>query len=300
MLLPPISQHGLDERQRRDRGGVGAEDAGPEGEPLRVDQRPLANICVNAYSTSAIINFWVHANAEYAPWQQKLASFLRGRTTEFWLPRLRQWIEANGPPLDQANTKARVNELDSPLSALSWRAEMPDERLVVTIGFSKTEIEENQKDRLTSWSGEPIIIRDPNVKAQNCAPSASFISKIPLVTCSDVTPQLRKSIIRASLRKSIEIRPPASDEELSDYFSLRYQVWKSLGFLRDENKRSRIEWEIDFWDRTALPVCAINADGKVIGCARLVHSHGTEQPTYVAKISATPRECKRSGPYEPI
>ena len=63
-----------------------------------------------------------------------------------WLPRLRQWIEANGPPLDQANTKtkARVNELDSPLSALSWRAEMPEERLVVTIGFSKTEIEENQ------------------------------------------------------------------------------------------------------------------------------------------------------------
>ena len=86
------------------------------------------------------------------------------------------------------------------------------------------------------------------------------------------------------MRKSIEIRPPASDEELSDYFSLRYQVWKSLGFLRDENKRSRIEWEIDFWDRTALPVCAINADGKMIGCARLVHSHGTEQPTYVAKI----------------
>ena len=161
---------------------------------------------------------------------------------------------------------------------------MPDERLVVTIGFSKTEIEADQKDSSLSWSGEPIIIRDPNAKTQHCAPSASFINKTPLVTCRDVTSQLRKSIIRVSLRKSIEIRPPSSDAELSGYFSLRYQILKSLGFLRDINKRSRIKWEVDFWDRTALPLCAVNTDGKVIGCARLVQSHGTEQPTYVAKI----------------
>jgi predicted GNAT family N-acyltransferase len=199
-----------------------------------------------------------------------------------WLPRLREWMTAKGPTLDRFGTKARVNPLGSPDNALRWRAELPDERLVVTIGFTRGELEAHQQFAVSG--GEPIIIADPAADCRNGVASASFVTKETAVTCRDVIPQLRKSIIRAALRKRVQIRPPASDEELAGYLALRYRVWDSIGFLRAENRNTQTKWEIDFWDRTAVPLCAIAPDSKVIGCARLVRSHGDEEKPYVSNI----------------
>src|SRR5262249_55610953 len=168
-----------------------------------------------------------------------------------------------------------------PDDALRWRAEKPDEHLMVTFGFTRREIESHQSFAISC--GEPIIVGDPDANT-NAPASATFLTRETAVTCRDVRPQLRKSIIRSELRKKVQIRPPCSDAELAGYFSLRYRVWKSIGYLREENKRAHTEWEIDFWDRTAVPLCAITQDGSVIGCARLIRSHGDEEQPYVSNI----------------
>jgi predicted GNAT family N-acyltransferase len=201
-----------------------------------------------------------------------------------WLLQIRQWMSANGASLEKLGIKAPVQPLSSPDDALCWRAERPAERLLVTFGFNRSEIESHQQFGISS--GEPIIVANPDAANGKCVASASFLDRGPVVTCGDVRPQIRKSLIRVALRKRVEVRPPCSDEELAGYFSLRYRVWSALGFLREENKRSRIEWEIDFWDRTAVPLCAITPNGEVVGSARLIRNHGDEERCYVAKIQS--------------
>jgi hypothetical protein len=149
-----------------------------------------------------------------------------------WLPRLREWMRTSGPTFRKVGTKAPVSPFGTPEDALRWRAELPNERLVVAIGFRRGEIDDHEK--LALACGEPIIIGDPEAAKVNGFPSASFLRNEPAITCSDVRPQLRKSIIRAELRRQVEIRPPSSDGELAGYFSLRYRVWKAIGFLSDE------------------------------------------------------------------
>lgn len=94
---------------------------------------------------------------------------------------------------------------------------------------------------------------------------ASFLHNEPAVTCSDVRPQLRKSIIRAELRK--RVRPPSSDAELA------------------ATKTRIVRWEIDFWDRTAVPLCAITQDGRTTACASLIRSYGDEEQPYLSKVA---------------
>src|SRR5262249_24952416 len=113
--------------------------------------------------------------------------------------------------------------------------------------------------------------------------SASVLVACNAIYCSDIAAQIRKSLIRnALLRKGIAIRHPASEADLAGYLALRYTVWKAIGYLRDECKLSRVEWEIDYWDRSAFPLCAFSPKGRVIGCTRLIQNLGDEQPAYVA------------------
>src|SRR5260370_35071955 len=77
-----------------------------------------------------------------------------------WLPRLRQWTTANGPLLKKLRIKAPVQPFNCPGAALRWRAELPNERLVVTSGFSRSDIEVSQNCAISS--GEPVIVRSPD------------------------------------------------------------------------------------------------------------------------------------------
>jgi hypothetical protein len=154
-----------------------------------------------------------------------------------WLIRLREWTAANGQFLNRLGIKALVQAFNSPNDALSWRAELPNERLVVTTGFSRGEIEASQKSNISG--GEPIIVRDPNAARPDTNASASFLSTETMVSCLDVEPQIRKSLIRVALRSRIEIRQPRTDAELMAYFALRYKIWESVGYLRVANKQSR-------------------------------------------------------------
>jgi hypothetical protein len=127
-----------------------------------------------------------------------------------WLPRLREWMRASGPALNKLEPSLPVNPFGCPDDALHWRAEKPNEHLMVTFGFTRREIESRQNFAISC--GEPIIVGDPD--ANNNGPaSATFLTRETAVTCSDVRPQLRKSIIRSELCKRVQIRPPRSDAE---------------------------------------------------------------------------------------
>jgi len=198
-----------------------------------------------------------------------------------WLVRIRQWVVKNNSSLNQLGLSPNVKSLIAPEQAWSWRAEAPDERVVVVIGYSREEIAALQ----AFVPGEPIIVQDANAPGLAATAAACTKGKRSVAVRGDITPQLRKSLIRIALdQRRIQIRAPESDAELSGYFSLRYKVWKAMGYLREENRQTRANWEIDFWDRTATPLCAVSADGKVVGCMRLISNLGIENPAYVAKI----------------
>lgn len=194
---------------------------------------------------------------------------------------VRRWMMAREPALGKRGTTARVNSLGPLGAALRWRDELPDDRLVVTVGFRREEIEASKIS--PGQCGEPIILCEPEAANTNNYASASFVNNPAIVACNNVIPFLEKSLIRSSLRKQVQIRPPASAEEWAGYFSLRYRVWEQCNFLRDENKRAITKWEIDWKDRTAIPLCAITPEGKVVGCARVLKSY--EERPYVFQIA---------------
>jgi predicted GNAT family N-acyltransferase len=214
--------------------------------------------------------------------KMEIGAVFKRPNDRLWLLRLRRWITDNRSLFDKLDIKAAVTQFSDVEKLIGWRGQLPNERLAVTIGFGRREVEPCQKDGLSP--GEPIIVADPYATDASHVATASFSERSVVVTCSDLTAQVRKSLIRAGLRKCIQIGMPKLDKELAGYFSLRYKVWKEVGFLRDKNRQPHTEWEIDFWDRSALPLYAVAQDGGIIGCARLIHSHGDDQPAYVSKI----------------
>ena len=207
-----------------------------------------------------------------------------GPNDRLWIPRLRKWISDNKPLLDKIGVEAVVEPLATCDEGMQWRDGNPRERMLIMVGFRAADIGCLKSDVATC--AEPIIVAaDPGATPAAKCGSASVLIEGKPIYCGDVASQVRKSLIRNALqRNGIEIRKPLSDAELTGYLSLRYAVWKAIGYLRDECKLTRTEWEIDYWDRSAIPLCAITADGKVIGCTRLIQNFGDEQPAYVAKF----------------
>lgn len=196
---------------------------------------------------------------------------------------LREAIGKGQQKIAKCVTKARVSEF-SPLSkALSWRNELPNGRVVVTVGFRREQIEESKIH--FGGSGEPIIVCDPDAANDNLLATASLVNNPPIVPCKDIVRFVKKSLIRSYWRNQVQIRPPESDAEWAGYFSLRYRVWEENNFLTDENRRARTKWEIDWKDRTAIPLCAITSAGKVVGCVRVLKSYGWEEHPFVSQIT---------------
>ncbi len=198
-----------------------------------------------------------------------------------WLLRIREWARDNGTLFGKIGTPS-FTPINSTDVALAWRAERPHERLVVTFGFGPDYIHECRE--IAQATGEPIIASDSDPDCVDIAGPQEVPHVAGAVYCRDVRPVLRKTLIRMALRKKYQIRPPQTESELADYFALRYGVWKQQGFLRRECEAANVKWEVDFWDRTALPICAVAPNGKVVGCVRLVKSHGAEEEPYVSRI----------------
>ena len=200
------------------------------------------------------------------------------------LVRLREWA------IQQAASRKlpfdlTIQSLPSVAEALDWRAESMAKRLIVAAGFGGHELGSLQID---TSRHEPVLAVPSDSLARAALPSATFLNVPSVLECDQDTllKQLRKSILRSVLRSRIVIRSPLTDAEISEYFALRYRVWESVGFLRSRNLESKLKWEVDHADRTSVPLVAISAEGRIVGCTRLVRSFGREEPYYVSHIQA--------------
>ena len=86
-----------------------------------------------------------------------------------WLIKLREWA---GARLDKRRPRPRVISVSPIGDALRWRNELPEDRLVVTVGFKREEIEGRKID--LSRSGEPIILCERDAGKPDGLATASF------------------------------------------------------------------------------------------------------------------------------
>lgn len=210
-----------------------------------------------------------------------------------WVQRLREWCHQN-PLLQKLELEVRVERLTSLAQAIEWRSdtERPT-RVVASIGFAPSDLCELAVTRATRE--EPVLLLQSNGSECLEYPSANFLETRPLLSCTDLLAQVRKSILRMALRGNagISIRPPETSTELSSYFGLRYRVWKEAGFLNGRASRAKREFEVDCADRTALPLIALSGeDHSIIGCVRLVRTFGREERYFVPQIEQLIRETE--------
>jgi predicted GNAT family N-acyltransferase len=125
-----------------------------------------------------------------------------------------------------------------------------------------------------------VVISPPASHPTKDYPSASLIPRSTWRIANDPSPFLRKALIRlAAAALGYTIRKLESDTDLRTYLSLRYSVWESLGYL-PAHKITPTRWEVDYTDRTALPLGLFAQDGQMAGCIRLVR--GREVPNLVS------------------
>ena len=108
------------------------------------------------------------------------------------------------------------------------------------------------------------------------------VQKVQVV--NDVCLALRKAIIKINVGKFAEVRQLQTEEDFERYLALRYQVWKEIGYLSEDNDSPESQWELAWTDRSSLPIGAFTQEGTLVGCARLVLGLGEEIPHTVSTI----------------
>lgn len=168
--------------------------------------------------------------------------------------KIRQWCRETSDS-QCCGVIRRVDETWDLSSALDSIRKRPDESILVTVGLERSQI-----DRLLKRH------------------DARQLEIVPLSPEQNYVPALRKSILKLRTREYASIRPLESAADFRAYFSLRYQVWKSLNYIPPDKHCPESQWELDYTDRTAFPIGAFSKEGVLIGCARLVRGLGQEVP----------------------
>ena len=156
----------------------------------------------------------------------------------------------------------------------------PRQSVLVTIGFPPAEI--LAKTSVPELAGLDIINCPQKSRAWKHEladePTASLLESSLFLNVLDPLPVLRKILLRKRIQETLKVRELLTKEELRQYFSLRYQVWKQMNYLPAEQDCPESGCEVNFTDRTAYPLGAFNADGSLMGCARLVFALGYDSP----------------------
>ena len=162
-------------------------------------------------------------------------------------------------------------------AALQAARENPARSVLIALGYKASEVHEQLID--DEQHDLEIIVRPPRLTLKPEpveVPSSSLLTDSLTVNVQNTISALRKSLLRMELKKTVTIRPLESKQEFQSYFRLRYQVWKEMGYLPAHRDCPVSQMEIDFTDRTAIPIGAFTSDGKFVGCSRLVFPFGHE------------------------
>lgn len=162
-------------------------------------------------------------------------------------------------------------------AAITTVRQRPDESVLIAIGYKTSEVYQQLSE--TELHGLEIIVRPPRPSPPpelDEFPSSSLLDDGFMINAQNTIPALRKSLLRIHLKRAVSVRPLKSKEDFRQYFRLRYKVWKEMGYLPAPRDCPESQMEIDFTDRTALPIGAFTPEGALIGCARLVFPSGHE------------------------
>ncbi len=149
--------------------------------------------------------------------------------------------------------------------------------VLIAIGFADKELDPYLRQPGT---GE-IIIRPPRPFPGDIEPDESptaslFPSCQPIVHVQNTIPALKKSILRIKAKNKYKVRQLRDIDEFRQYFALRYQVWNELNFIPGEYNSHASRLELNYSDRTAVPIGCFARNGKMTALARLVFPMGRE------------------------
>jgi GNAT superfamily N-acetyltransferase len=202
----------------------------------------------------------------------------RGPADRHHLRTLREWIATEG----RVNDVIREVVYLPTLNDLASAAVPPGGASVAVLaGFSRAQAAEA---RLANPALARIL-----VTAADGTTGPDDASGVAVVT--DVATAIAEHVARVR-NLGYTVREIVSPEDFREYFALRYDVWSSAGYIPRSRDASGARLELDHTDRTAVPIGAFTADGRLAGCARLVHQLGVERPDTVRLIKEM---IKKSG-----
>ena len=190
------------------------------------------------------------------------------------LNKIRQWHLDD--PLGNSSVRHVAGTKELKEALLSAR-QCPEKSILVPLGYSKSDVVDRLNDELLRKL--EIIIRPPRpgLKPEiDELPNASLLEDRRIVNVQDPLPALRKSLLRLRFRDRICVRELKSEDDFRQYFSLRYRVWRQMGYLPSDQDCPESQWELNFTDRAAYPLGVFTREGTLIACARLVFPLGQD------------------------
>lgn len=179
---------------------------------------------------------------------------------------------------------SQVPRTDNLKAGISLAQEDPRNTVLVTLGFRQDEIHEHLRPAGGSQRLEVVsVVTKPETRTRQ--PSASLLRFPPFfAAAANPVPHVRKSALRLIVLTNAHLREISTDDDLSQYFSLRYRVWREMGYLLPENDCPTSQWEASYSDRTAFPIGLFSQEEKLLACARLVRVYGRENQTLMPRI----------------
>ncbi len=176
------------------------------------------------------------------------------------------------------------SSLDSLSDAIRTALTSPQNHIVLACGFATAEIRETL---IPFGDSQPlcIIVQPPAAAERLHAPTASLFETRRITRVGSLMEGVRKAVVRFTVRSlGGTLRKFKNDAEFGQYFALRYQVWKEMGYMAPDLAQRADQWEIDHFDRFSSPIGFVMPDGTLGGCARLVHEYGREHSENIATI----------------
>jgi N-acetylglutamate synthase-like GNAT family acetyltransferase len=193
------------------------------------------------------------------------------------LAKIRRWGDKER---NRSSCTAAISSISKELcvqDAIRSVREQSTKNVLIAIGYKPSDVCPHLSD--AERRNVEVILRPPRPGPKpetNEFPTSSLLEDEFVVNVQDPIRALRKSVLRLRLRDTMRVRELESDNDFRQYFSLRYKVWKQMGYIAAERDCPESRWEVDFTDRTALPIGAFHQEGTLIGCARLVFPLGKE------------------------
>lgn len=148
---------------------------------------------------------------------------------------------------------------DSLPAAIDSASKSPNTSIVLACGFPTGEIRDavSQRGNETFLS---ILSSPPKGTEPYHRPTSSLFEQPRITRLESLREGARKAVLRFAAKSLGELREIVEPAEFESFFSLRYRVWKEMGYLSPEKGLDRDGWEIDHFDRLSNPIGLFSRD----------------------------------------